>query len=176
METYYTAEQISELLHIHVKTVQRYIREGRLRAVKIGKSWRVSGHDLSVFTERETPCPMPRTRVQASCVIDIDTGSRNEAIRIVNTLTAAMNAKPPEYGPSSMQAQFIEPECKVRVTLWGGVRFLSVALSSVEALTQRDEQALVNGAFKPEPNVLSPQKGFEDAVCHKKRPDRRHYR
>ena len=46
---YYTVEQISDMLNIHPKTVQRYIREGRLRATKIGKSWRVAGHDLSVF-------------------------------------------------------------------------------------------------------------------------------
>ena len=51
-ETYYTVEKISKLLSIHPKTVQRYIREGKLRANKVGKGWRVSGHDLSVFMEQ----------------------------------------------------------------------------------------------------------------------------
>jgi excisionase family DNA binding protein len=143
-ETYYTVEQISEMLHMHVKTVQRYIREGKLRAVKIGKSWRVSGHDLSVFTEG-TKLPakseaVSERRITASSVIDIDVLSRNEAIRIVNALTASMNSKPPEYGPSSMQAQFIEPEFKVRITLWGSVKFMAVILSAVETLTQQDEE------------------------------------
>lgn len=50
-EKYYSVEQISEMLNIHPKTIQRYIREGKLRAGKIGKSWRVTGHDLSVFME-----------------------------------------------------------------------------------------------------------------------------
>ena len=49
-ETYYSVEQISEMLHIHPKTVQRYIREGKLRAAKLGKSWRVTGHDLTPLT------------------------------------------------------------------------------------------------------------------------------
>jgi excisionase family DNA binding protein len=49
--SYYTVDQIAELLHIHPKTIQRYIREGKLPASKIGKSWRVSGHDLSRFAE-----------------------------------------------------------------------------------------------------------------------------
>ncbi len=143
-ETYYTVEQIAELLHMHSKTVQRYIREGKLRAVKIGKGWRVSGHDLSVFTEGAKlsgkPEAMTEPRVKASAVIDIDVRSRDEAIRIVNTLTASMNGKPPEYGPSSMQAQFIEPEFKVRLMLWGGVSFMSAILSAVEALTDENEE------------------------------------
>ena len=50
---YYSVEQISDMLDIHPKTIQRYIREGRLRATKIGKSWRVTGHDLSVFIEHD---------------------------------------------------------------------------------------------------------------------------
>jgi len=50
---YYTVEQISEMLNIHPKTIRRYIREGRLHATKIGKSWRITGHDLSVFVESD---------------------------------------------------------------------------------------------------------------------------
>lgn len=144
-ESYYTVEQISELLHMHVKTVQRYIREGKLRAVKLGKSWRVSGHDLSVFTEgaAEKPKTMPEPQIKASCVIDIDVNSRDEAIRIVNALTAGMNSKPPEYGQSSMHAQFIEPEFKVRVMLWGGIKFVAAILSAVEALTDETQEELL---------------------------------
>ena len=142
-DVYYSAEQISQMLSLHPKTVQRYIREGKLRAAKIGKSWRVSGHDLSVFTEgtglaaagkAQSGIPAAE-RVKASSVIDIDVDGRDEAIRIVNTLTAAMNAKPPEYGRSSMHAQFLEADFKVRVTLWGSVKFMSAILSTIEVLT-----------------------------------------
>ncbi len=143
-ETYYTAEQIAEMLHMHVKTVQRYIREGKLRAVKLGKSWRVSGHDLSVFTEGANLPAKPEAaserRVTASAVIDIDVTNRDEAIRIVNTLTALMNSKPPEYGQSSMQAQFIEPEHKVRITLWSSVKFMAAILGAIEALIAQNEE------------------------------------
>ncbi len=142
-ETYYTAEQIADLLHMHVKTVQRYIREGKLRAVKIGKSWRVSGHDLSVFTESDDVPErheLPAQHATASGVVDIDVTTRDEAIRIVNALTAGMNGKPPEYGPSSMQAQFIEPESKVRISLWGSVKFMAAIFSAIEALTEPKQE------------------------------------
>lgn len=141
---YYSVEQIAELLAIHPKTIQRYIREGRLRASKIGKSWRVTGHDLSLFVENNPDessiTEQPAIQVTASSVIDIIVPGKNEAIRIMNTLTAALNAKPPEYGQSSLQSQYLESEKRVRVTLWGGVRFLAVMLETIASLTENDEQ------------------------------------
>jgi len=142
---YYTVEQISEMLDIHPKTIQRYIREGRLRATKIGKSWRVTGHDLSVFVEsaseeRSGSGNRPARSVIASSVIDIIADGKEDAIRIMNTLTAALNAKPPEYGQSSLQSQYIERENMVRVTLWGDIRFMAVIMDTVASLTEQNKK------------------------------------
>jgi excisionase family DNA binding protein len=143
-EKYYTVEQISEMLGMHPKTIQRYIREGKLRAGKVGKGWRVAGHDLSVFMESvKTAGPedslSAEERVQISSVADIRVRDRDDAVRIVNTLTAVLNSKPPEYGRSSMHTQYIEAEGKVRVTLWGGVRFTEAVMGSIAALLQQEE-------------------------------------
>jgi excisionase family DNA binding protein len=140
---YYTVDQISEMLDIHPKTIQRYIREGKLRATKIGKSWRVTGHDLSVFMEsnrNEMPGSENRQErsVIASSVIDIIAYGKEDAIRIMNALTAALNSKPPEYGQSSMQSQYIESEHTVRVTLWGDIRFMAVMMDAIVSLTQQN--------------------------------------
>jgi excisionase family DNA binding protein len=135
--SFYTVEQISDLLGLHPKTVQRYIREGKLRAVKFGKGWRVTGHDLSAFTEqRSEPAQRPTAAAVVSAVADIPVGSKDEVIRIMNTLTAVLNTKPPEYGLSSMQTQFIAPEDKVRVTLWGSPRFMAAMMDCIAALTE----------------------------------------
>ncbi len=144
IEDYYTVEQISTMLKIHPKTVQRYIREGKLRATKIGKGWRVAGHDLSAFTESET-FETPKLenqierRVTASAVIDIITHGKEDAIRIINTLTASLNAKPPGFGQSSMHSQYIERENMVRVTQWGDIRFMAIMMDTVTALTEPDQ-------------------------------------
>jgi excisionase family DNA binding protein len=42
----YTVEQAAERLQLHRKTVLRMIRDGRLKAVRIGKAYRISGDDL----------------------------------------------------------------------------------------------------------------------------------
>ena len=89
-ETYYSVEQIAQMLNIHPKTIQRYIREGKINAVKLGKSWRVSGHDLSRFTEGTTgqeehqTGPTGTVTARVSAVIDIEAGGRARAVQIMN--------------------------------------------------------------------------------------------
>jgi len=146
-ENYYTVEQVSEMLKMHPKTIQRYIREGKLNAVKIGKGWRVNGHDLSVFLESEAGQTAfsaqsgeetDRPRALASSVVDVPVRGKDEAVRIMNALTAAMNAKPPEFGKTSLHMQYIEQERSVRITLWGGVRVVEIMLGAIASLTGED--------------------------------------
>jgi len=147
-ERYYTVHQISELLNIHPKTIQRYIREGKLHASKVGKSWRITGHDLSVFMEanhndrslsgQEETHPVAE-RVTVSSVVDITVHDKNEAIRIINALSATMNVKPPEIGRSSLHTQHIMEENKVRITLWGGIHFMVVMIGAIRSLTEQLE-------------------------------------
>lgn len=142
-EGYLTVEQISEKLNMHPKTIQRYIREGKLRATKVGKGWRVHGHDLSAFLENTSTQNDHATTGRAivvSSVIDITTNNIDEAIRITNMLTAAFNSKPPEFLKASMQAQYIEQERMVRVMLWGDIRFISLITGMIITITDTDKE------------------------------------
>jgi excisionase family DNA binding protein len=49
METLYTPEQAAEILQVHVKTVQGWIRAGKLKAVRAGRFWRVKESDLEAY-------------------------------------------------------------------------------------------------------------------------------
>ncbi len=144
-DAYLSAEQVAERLGMHVKTIQRYIREGQLPASRIGKRWRVSARDLAAFTQRQrtqNPDKPAESRVRASAVLDIRVDSRDEAIRIVNTLTAALNGKPPEYGNSTLTAQFLESERTVRVALWGELRFTQMMLGFVATLADEGAEGI----------------------------------
>ena len=50
-DKFYTIDKIAEMLGMHHKTIRKFITEGKLRANKVGKQWRISGHDLSLFME-----------------------------------------------------------------------------------------------------------------------------
>jgi excisionase family DNA binding protein len=48
----YTLQEISEELKVTVKTLRGYIKNGTLKAGKIGKSYRVTSDALKEFLER----------------------------------------------------------------------------------------------------------------------------
>jgi len=140
---FYSVDQIASMIDLHPKTIQRYIREGRLKAQKIGKAWRVSGHDLSVFVEgtdgarKDDTSPGLQSIIQAadktirvSAFIDIPVNNHAEAVQVANWITAMMNARSSEREYSSMNSQYIEPEHIIRIMLWGSPAFLTDIMSS----------------------------------------------
>lgn len=48
---YYSIEEISKRLKVAYLTVYRWIRSGKLKAVKAGKQYRISSDNLSKFIE-----------------------------------------------------------------------------------------------------------------------------
>lgn len=51
MEKYLTCEQVAERYGVKVITVWAWIREKKLRAIKIGKIYRITPQDLVEFEE-----------------------------------------------------------------------------------------------------------------------------
>ena len=52
-KTLYTVNEIAEILGLHPKTVQRFIREGKLKANKIGRAWKIHVDALKEFSHAE---------------------------------------------------------------------------------------------------------------------------
>jgi len=46
-----TPEQVADILQVHVLTVYSYIRQGKLEAVRLGRSYRILPEDLALFIE-----------------------------------------------------------------------------------------------------------------------------
>lgn len=46
---YLTVEQVAELLQVHWQTILNYIKSGKLKAVRLGKGYRISRVDLNQF-------------------------------------------------------------------------------------------------------------------------------
>lgn len=54
IEKVYTLEELTELLHVTRRTLYNYIKAGTLKAVKIGKEWRVTEAALESFLSTGT--------------------------------------------------------------------------------------------------------------------------
>ena len=48
-----SVEQVAESLGLHVRTVRDYVRGGRLKAVRIGKQYRIARADLDALTGQQ---------------------------------------------------------------------------------------------------------------------------
>ncbi len=46
---FYTVEQVADLLKVHWQTVLNYIKSGKLKAVKLGKGYRISKEAIDDF-------------------------------------------------------------------------------------------------------------------------------
>lgn len=130
---YYTVDQISEILDMHPKTIRRFIREGKLHASRVGKQYRISGHDLSVFTGQDKEDVLT-VGSQVSTVVDLDNTSSEEAAKISNMLIAATNQRGVSYGKASIKCQYIKDQEILRIMLWGSIAYMRVMLESIELL------------------------------------------
>lgn len=64
-DQYQTVKEVAERLKVAEATVRHWIKESQLRAIDIGKGWRISDTDLASFlTSRETA---PRETRDGSC-------------------------------------------------------------------------------------------------------------
>lgn len=156
-DKFYTIDQIAELLGMHHKTIRKFITEGRLGASKVGKQWRVSGHDLSVFMEESNAkvdnekideelninittmgaaADKMQQRINVSAVIDINEIEKDEYIRVSNTLIAVANSKDSDIGKSTTHVKFYEKDKRLRVILWGSTKFIENMLSTISMLVE----------------------------------------
>ena len=88
----YSVEEVADRLGLHVKTVRNYVREGRLKAVRIGKQYRIAREDLEAMTGRPEPPtePVRRSRhVEVSSIVEIDAISSEAANRLSMSLVSA---------------------------------------------------------------------------------------
>ena len=46
-----TPEQVAGILQVHILTIYGYIREGKLDAIRLGRSYRITHQDLEQFIE-----------------------------------------------------------------------------------------------------------------------------
>src|SRR5437667_10546769 len=97
-EELYSVEQVAARLSLHVRTVRNYIRDGRLKAVRIGKQYRIAREDLEALTghpaaaagtERETPL----RHAEVSSIVQVEAISFDAASRLTNALMAAVKGR-----------------------------------------------------------------------------------
>lgn len=55
MEEFYTVKQAGIAVKVHPLTIRRYIKEGKLKAIRVGGAVRIALNDLRAFTQDFIP-------------------------------------------------------------------------------------------------------------------------
>ena len=101
-----SVEQVAERLGLHVRTVRNYVRDGRLKAVRIGKQYRITAEDLAAFTGLPVAGRAGAPAAELSGVAEIGGVDRAAADRIATMVMASVNG-PRDGGERALRVETV---------------------------------------------------------------------
>ncbi len=130
---WYSAEQVAEQLGLHVRTVRNYVRDGRLKAVRIGKQYRIAHADLAALTGRATETGGRHVEVSSIVHVDgIDTVPANRMITLLTGLPKGTGQ------PVRLDAVHDAERSRLKIVVLGGVDATVELLRLIDALVEQE--------------------------------------
>lgn len=131
----YTVERVAERLHLHPKTVLRMIHEGRLRATRIGKAYRILRADLEALAGEVSPAPRA-TAARATCIVDLTEVSAEAAARLTTVLQASLMTRTARPDPVRLDMVH-DPEARTfKVVILGAPADAAALLQILSAVSE----------------------------------------
>lgn len=130
----YSVGEVAELLGLHVRTVRGYVRDGRLKAVRIGKQYRVAREDVEALTGRPAAPATAPARPEVSSIVQIDSVGPAAAQRLSTLLTAT--AQHPRHSPDPLRIQTFhdEGQARMKIVIMGGAAATADVLLLIESV------------------------------------------
>jgi excisionase family DNA binding protein len=135
----YSVEQVADRLGLHVRTVRGYIRAGRLKAVRIGKQYRIARADLDALTGQPQSAPARpsgASPVEVSSIVQIDGVDRAAADRLGTLVLATANTAPDPAHPLRIQIVHDEERNRMKIVILGGAATTADVLHLIEAVLE----------------------------------------
>lgn len=143
--TLYSVEQVAELLDLHVKTVRGYVRDGKLKAVRIGKQYRIAREDLEAFTGGSVPRlaredAARQRRAEANTIVQIDAVDFDTMSRLTGLLSSVAQGRDHTdrtSPPLRVHTVYDEQRASLKVVLLGGLEDTAELLNLTAQLLER---------------------------------------
>ncbi|QFG27191.1 helix-turn-helix domain-containing protein [Actinomadura sp. WMMB 499] len=133
----YSVEEVADLLGLHVRTVRGYIRDGRLKAVRIGKQYRIAPADLEALTGR-APAPAGRpgagASVEVSSIVEIDGIDRAGADRLSTLVLSGVNVGGDPARRLRIQAVHDAERRRLKLVVLGSAAETAAVLQMLDAV------------------------------------------
>ena len=126
LQELYSVEQVAARLGLHVRTVRNYVRSGRLKAVRIGKQYRIAREHLEALTGHpaaasDSEGETTRRHVEVSSIVQIEAIGFEPASRVTNALLAAAKGRPADDEPLRVDTIYDSERARLKVILTGSV-------------------------------------------------------
>lgn len=140
MNELYSVDQVAERLGLHVRTVRSYVRDGRLKAVRIGKQYRIARESLEALTGQPEPpgaaAAPGRQHVEVSSIVEIDAIDSEAASRISTALMAGAKGGSDSDAPLRIDTIFDPQRARLKVILTGSLGATASLLKFINAYLQ----------------------------------------
>lgn len=138
----YSVEQVADLLGLHVKTVRTYVRDGRLKAVRIGKQYRIAREDLEVFTGHPVAAPARETarrqrHVEVSSIVQIDAISFDAMSRLSTMIVGSATGRPDDDQRLRIETFYDEERASLKIIVVGGLDSSAEMLKLINMLVEQ---------------------------------------
>ncbi|QXI30748.1 helix-turn-helix domain-containing protein [Pseudomonas vanderleydeniana] len=133
-EEFYTVAQAAERLQLHAKTVLRFIREGRLPATRIGKSYRLKAGDVAVFAGSESAESLTPEPIRATCIVEVPALSSSRAERLITLLQATLLGRRGGSEPIQCQTAHDVSRSLLKIVLIAAPADAAALLSLIQTL------------------------------------------
>jgi excisionase family DNA binding protein len=130
-EEVYTVEQFAERLKLHPKTVLRFIRDGRLRAVKVGKSYRILRSEMEAMTGAVTG---GASAIRVTSIVDFPDVDPPLAQQISRTLPSLRMGRETPTDPMSLDIAYDEARRHLKVIIVGAPADTASMLTVLKAI------------------------------------------
>ncbi len=143
----YSVEQVAERLGLHVRTVRNYVRDGRLKAARIGKQYRIAREDLDALIGRPgTAAPQTTAardrHVEVSSIVQIDALDPNAADRLSTLLVAGGKSLRDTPDPLRIQTIYDKERARLKIVILGGGAATVDLLQMIDALLETENNML----------------------------------
>ena len=137
----YSVDQVAERLGLHVRTVRNYVRDGRLKAVRIGKQYRIARESLEALTGQPEPGATGGTasgnrHVEVSSIVEIEGIDAEAAGRLTTALMAGAKGGPDPNAPLRIDTIFDPARARLKVILTGSLGATTSLLKFINAYLQ----------------------------------------
>jgi excisionase family DNA binding protein len=132
----FSLEEVAERLGMQVRTIRSYVRTGRLKAIRIGKQYRVAREDLESITgPRGWRASAARhRRAEVSSIIQADAVSQETADRINNHLLGAAKAPRDDGATLRVETIYDRAHAQIKVIVIGSLGATSAIFGLLGAI------------------------------------------